>query len=439
MVFKSLFAASLIAAALFVLSPVMAQDDEGDEAVVRVSFSQGDELLDESFDSDDAWENYSDDRGVDFGVERGEYRMHMPSEMSASYVWGLNSTVHDNVIIEATFTQETDDTGSSFGLMCRTDAPDSGNGYYFLIDGEGYGYIGKASEGVDSVEPITDEVESRSIRTGAESNEVRAVCVDNYLALYVNGRLVVDANDDDFASGYAGLSASSGEEQDADILVDDLSIFEAVIESGGDTSALVLPELQNVTAGAVLDEYDFEDSDDWPSFNEDSGLDMGIEDGAYHVHVPASLSGEYIWTTGTAAKDVIINVRATLLDGPESSVYGVMCRVDDTEKGTGYFLSIAGDGYYTIERVSYRNGEFDVTELVEWAQSEAINQGYASNDITAVCAGNYLALYANGELLAEARDRRFTGDVYALEVGLSEEADLDVTFDDLTIYEAETN
>src|SRR5262249_55900111 len=142
-----------------------------------------------------------------------------------AFIWAINSDTHDDVIIEATFIQRTDNPGAKFGLMCRTNV--DGVGYYFIIGGDGSAFIGKVA--TDTVQHIADASATDAILPGTELNLVRAVCAGDYLALYVNDELIVDVNDDTFTEGVAGLTAASGEDGDADVTVDDLDIYQAVI------------------------------------------------------------------------------------------------------------------------------------------------------------------------------------------------------------------
>jgi hypothetical protein len=89
-----------------------------------------------------------------------------------------------------------------------------------------------------------------------------------------------------------------------------------------------------------------------------------------------------------------------------------MCRVAfdfDVGELSGYLLWIGADQTYSI--IKWSNDE--VVTLVEWGTSNSINGGSnAVNRIRAVCDGNRLALYVNGDLLAETTDSELTsGDI----------------------------
>ena len=72
--------------------------------------------------------------------------------------------------------------------------------------------------------------------------------------------------------------------------------------------------------------------------------------------------------------------------------------------------------------------------LVSWTTSSAVNQGDATNRLRAVCQGDRLALFVNGELVAEATDDAFAEGNIALTASTFEEEATEVHFDDLMAY-----
>jgi hypothetical protein len=128
--------------------------------------------------------------------------------------------------------------------------------------------------------------------------------------------------------------------------------------------------------------------------------------------------------------DVVIEVDAMQVSAPsnDNNAYGVMCRVQTNGKD-GYMLRISGDGYSSIHKVV--DGNLEV--LVDWAESEAIRQGNAMNRLRAVCDGSAVALFANGELVAEARDTTFTDGDIALTATTFEDEATEVHFDNLVV------
>lgn len=184
-------------------------------------YETGDVLLTESFDESAAWETYSSGP-VDFRVSDGAYRVQTGDE---GYIWGLNGKEHDNVVIEVTSTQHSSFENNAYGVMCRSDTSNNGDGYYFLISGDGYYAISKG-EG-DDVNELVGWTASSAINEGRATNTIRAVCIDNYLALYVNGKFIEETEDSDYSSGYAGFAATAFDGGDTDITFDNLTITAA--------------------------------------------------------------------------------------------------------------------------------------------------------------------------------------------------------------------
>ncbi len=159
---------------------------------------------------------------------------------------------------------------------------------------------------------------------------------------------------------------------------------------------------------------------------------LAITDGRYQINHQAADSSSFIWGTGgTAAQDVIIEVETEQLSSDKDNLYGVGCRLNaDSGDTTGYMLLISGDGHFGIARLSNRSLDF----IQNWKQSDAIKQGRAKNTIRAVCVGDYLALYANGDFLGDVTDKTYQ---QAGQVGLVAGAnrnDIAVTFDNLAVY-----
>jgi hypothetical protein len=165
----------------------------------------------------------------------------------------------------------------------------------------------------------------------------------------------------------------------------------------------------------------------WEEGEYDIG-DVGYRDGVYFVTSIEKAST--MW--GVAYRsfdDLVIEVNATQISaGPDNNTaYGVVCR--EQGNGDGYYLRIAGDGYYSIFRAV--DGESE--PLVDWTTSTAIRKGQATNHIRAICDGSTLALSVNDQFLAEVEDSTFaTGDI-ALTATTFEDVTTEVYFDDLVV------
>ena len=183
-------------------------------------------LAKDEFDSGEHWRQYGD--GADFflGVRAGRYHIDFRGRQ---YVWSQRDGDFDDIVIEAEATQVSGYDHSAYGLACRLDPGNRGRGYFFLISGDGYASI-RWSDG-RSLEPIVSAAPSHHIKRGAARNRLRAVCVEDYLALWVNGEFVTDARDRRAARGAVGLAGVMNYEgKRLSVEFDDLKISRAAAD-----------------------------------------------------------------------------------------------------------------------------------------------------------------------------------------------------------------
>ncbi|NDJ76704.1 MAG: hypothetical protein GYB65_10635 [Chloroflexi bacterium] len=169
---------------------------------------------------------------------------------------------------------------------------------------------------------------------------------------------------------------------------------------------------------------------------------LSTENGRYVIDHQSTDGNSFSWGVGarTVPADVIIEVETEQLSADEDNLYGIMCRVTPNSSGElgGYAFLISGDGHFGIATV--RKGSFDQRPLMafvlEWRQSEAINEGQAQNTIRAVCVDDYLAIYANNEFLGEVRDDTFAdGGQVGLLAGAEDGNAIALAFDNLVVFE----
>jgi hypothetical protein len=187
---------------------------------------------------------------------------------------------------------------------------------------------------------------------------------------------------------------------------------------------------ENIEFGELILNEPFNGKNDWVGWDNDNGV--GVEDDGVFL---GSSEAEYINWSASADEysDTVLQITAEPVDGPDNNGYGLTCR-QDFETGAGYLFMISSDGYATIQ--SY-DGE-DFTQLVEWDRTNDVNQGNEINEVTVVCVGEYLALYANGELQAETTDDEYSeGHVGVTVVNYEDRDTVEVQFDNLYIWEVE--
>ncbi|MEZ4667190.1 MAG: SH3 domain-containing protein [Anaerolineae bacterium] len=187
------------------------------------------------FDKSSNWEVYTDDNQT-LEVAKGVYHMYLKGD---AFTWGLNGENDSDTVVHVKTIQRTENNNNSYGIICRADPENNGNGYYFEISGEGY-YAITVVNG-DDIHTLVDWTKSKAINSGQDENEIIAVCVKDYLALYVNEVLLAETTDSAFTEGQTGLTVSSFDKKsDVDIAFDNVSVWHANVNQ----NVSILPSTQ---------------------------------------------------------------------------------------------------------------------------------------------------------------------------------------------------
>lgn len=153
-----------------------------------------------------SWDTFSLDG--DAAVFRyGDNALEGAVVANRGYVWSLNHETHTNVIAHASVQMTQGARGSSFGVICRADA--GGNGYYFLVSSDGQYSIQVATAARNALVPLVDWQSSSAIKQGVQTNTIRAVCHDDYFALFVNDVFLAEATDTQISQGALGVTLAA--------------------------------------------------------------------------------------------------------------------------------------------------------------------------------------------------------------------------------------
>lgn len=185
------------------------------------SFIRGDLLLEDDFNRSGAWHEY-DRPELQMEVFSGVYRVEM---RGGAYVWALNAQMHENVVIEIDTRAFAEKDRNGFGVMCRADPNNDGDGYYFLIGSDGTYSIRRGTG--REVEALVAWDRSPAINTGQASNRLRVLCIDDYLALYVNDQFVTETRDTRYHRGFTGLAAVALDNAPVIVEFDGLRVWSA--------------------------------------------------------------------------------------------------------------------------------------------------------------------------------------------------------------------
>jgi hypothetical protein len=180
--------------------------------------------------------------------------------------------------------------------------------------------------------------------------------------------------------------------------------------------------------GDLLFQDGFSDpSSGWDRVQTGEGM-TDYEGDRYRIVVNAS-NADYWANPRLAFRDVVIDVDAGKIGGPDDNDFGVLCRYQDIRNF--YFLIISSDGYFGIGKVE--DGEQQLLDPPQMYHSKSINPGEGPNHIQATCHGSDLSLAVNGDLLAEASDGSFPEGDIGLIVGSFDIAGVDIWFDNLSV------
>ncbi|MBN2147868.1 MAG: hypothetical protein JW726_10785 [Anaerolineales bacterium] len=186
---------------------------------------------------------------------------------------------------------------------------------------------------------------------------------------------------------------------------------------------------QDIPSQKLLFQDDFSNpSSGWDRIQDAEGTN-DYQDGSYRILV--NIANTYFWSTPSLNfSDVIIEVDATKVGGPDENDLGIICRYRDNENF--YFLTISSDGYYGIGK--FQNGEESLVgmETLQF-NDQVVKTGNVLNHLRVECRGDNLTLIANGQTLADVKDSSFTSGDVGIIVGTYDEAGADVLFDNFIV------
>jgi serine/threonine-protein kinase len=366
---------------------------------------EGGLLLEDNFgDPGSGWEVDESEEG-DVGYGDGYY--YVLAESEGIQIFGSGPVALSDLFIDVYATQvaAASDNINAYGVMCRVQG--DGDGYLLRISGDGEYAIQRVVD--DEFQYLVEWTPSDVINQGNAANHIQAVCDGTRLALYANGELLAEAEDDAFAKGDIALTATTFGSVATEIHFQNL----LVLDPG---SILIRDNFSNPESGWDVEEFE--------------GGSLGYGEDVYVIRAEDS-DYYYLGQPYVSFTDVAVDVDATQVLGPpnDDNYYGGGCRLQSD--GTGYLFIISGQGYYAIYREDGGgNGEF----LVDWTESDMVRPGDATNHLRAVCDGPRLAIAINGELLAEVEDDTYTtGDVFLVASTLEDGA-TEIHFDDFLAY-----
>jgi len=187
----------------------------------RFAFQTQDLLLRDSFEHVGDWSVYNNEA---YTVNVIDGRYQFLSSAAGQTIWGTNGIRPTNTVIEVDVTWVSSDVTAFAGVSCRLNA--NGLGYYVMVSSGGDFSIRYAGQNRD-VDLIAWQYRRVIPQTG--TFRMRVVCVDNYLALYINETFISSVTDTRLNAGMVALvmglpPATQGQ---GSVAFDNLQIWDA--------------------------------------------------------------------------------------------------------------------------------------------------------------------------------------------------------------------
>jgi hypothetical protein len=151
----------------------------------------------------------------------------------------------------------------------------------------------------------------------------------------------------------------------------------------------------------------------------------GYQQGRYLIQI--DVPQWFVWTTaGRRYTDVTVTGKVQA-EGALDNHYGLLCRYTE---GNFYYFAISADGYYAIFR-RINGGPLEPMTGRAMLRSPLIHTDGSANQVMAVCEGQLLSLFVNGELIAQAQDNLLDRGDVGMAAGTLKKGGTVVWFDDL--------
>lgn len=188
-----------------------------------------------------------------------------------------------------------------------------------------------------------------------------------------------------------------------------------------------------VTDKALMEDNFNDTACGWDEYDEDNAS-AGYRGSEFFVAVHQPNTSAVAFPGATFA-DVSIQAEVRLESGTSDNNFGLLCRFQDMDNF--YAFLISSDGYYAIAKVvdgaAYTILSGDEFHLMP--TEEILVDAGATNEMHAICAGDQLTLYVNGQQLAGVTDSDLlTGDIGFI-VSTYDTAPAEIHFDNLFVQE----
>ncbi len=178
-------------------------------------------LFSDDFSSESGWyTSENDDFGFRFVDEQYMIYVNIPN----ANIWSIRDKNYTDVVLEVEAARSAGPEEGYYGLVCRQ--VDAKNFYGLVIRSNGSYGIGKMDDGEFTFLQEGQDA-NQVINPGAMVfNKLRADCVGDSLRLIVNGKKLVEVQDDRFSEGVTGLMAGTHIQTGLEILFDNFATYQ---------------------------------------------------------------------------------------------------------------------------------------------------------------------------------------------------------------------
>jgi hypothetical protein len=178
---------------------------------------------DDFTDTSSGWDRFQNETGVTDYANVG-YVIYIKKANVIKWANPSSQTFPKNVSIEVDVKKKDGPADNAYGIICRYQNPD--NFYYFYVSSDGFGGIGQKTSGryriISSPDARLTQIEG--VKQGAETNHLRADCIDDSLNLYVNETQVLTATNEAYTDGNVGLIVRTYDTGGVDILFNNFQV-----------------------------------------------------------------------------------------------------------------------------------------------------------------------------------------------------------------------
>jgi len=340
-------------------------------------------------------------------IENGAYKL-LAIEPHTK-VWGGHPSLNDiaDFTLDVDMSMLSDSKESVYGVEIRY--IDEDNYTTFILSAKQYFFFGSKIKGEWIIYNRWDG--SGYINAGKATNHITVEALGSNISVYVNDELLSQTENAPIIKGEIKPYMQAAEEEaNVPVAVDNIVVLVSESDISIQMGTNQIESRIEYPKGFTIvfeENYDANsgNENDWIQTETDKYIKM-ITDGAYHFK---TLTGNGLAGTHPNFEDrenFFLDFDAYLLEDFSQSQYGIKFR----SSGNNYYLFlIKANGEFYFSKMVDR----EKTTIIDWEKSTFIKPGMAINHFTIVADGIDVAIYINGELLAQHQEPKLeSGDIW---------------------------